>query len=763
MYFLKNLSLFKKVVGVIALLSLVAGMVTWRGNQALMMTEASLNEVFTQRVTPLRHLKIVSDMYAVNIVDASHKARNNNLSMAESLAYVVDAMKRIDASWKDYVEGVQSDKERALIKEVNALKVPADGLTERLVSILKADDRAGLDALVTQDLYAIIDPLTGKVSELIDLQVAEAGGLLEAADKTIGTVSMELVMVAAIGIIVAFLIAVMVMQGAVRRIAATRDTLLKLSRGEAASVEADSQDEVGQMVHAVARLKSKLDADAASAREQAAVVEAKLNALGSGQGVIEFKPDGTILGANGLFLELMGYQQSEIAGQHHRMFVTPEEAQSEAYQSMWSRLASGEPKKGEFLRRTRDGRDVWLLGVYAPIRGADGQVVSVIKCASDVTESKLRGAELQQLVEETKQVMTALASGDLRHDMQRSYSGQLEDLKQAVNGSLENLRKMVGQISLSANSILSGAREIAQGNADLSQRTEQQASSLEETASSMEELTSTVRQNADNARQADQLAAEARGQAEAGGSVVSSAVNAMAGIEEASRRIADIIGVIDEIAFQTNLLALNAAVEAARAGEQGRGFAVVASEVRNLAQRSAGAAKEIKGLINDSVAKVGEGSRLVDASGQTLNQIMLAVKKVSDIIGEIAAASEEQSAGIEQVNRAVTQMDQTTQQNAALVEEAAAASESMDEQARALAKIVGYFRVTDEQLNNARDNDMEEGFDNVKETPTQAAERRAANRPWAGKASHSGNPASRATTSGVPAGKVVGGDDWEEF
>ena len=293
-------------------------------------------------------------------------------------------------------------------------------------------------------------------------------------------------------------------------------------------------------------------------------------------------------------------------------------------------------------------------------------------------------------------VIQALAEGDLTNSVSGDFQGEFAALQGAVNTSVENLQGMVGKIRESTGNITNSASEIAQGNADLSQRTEEQASSLEETASSMEEMTSTVKQNADNAREANQLAAGAREQAEKGGKVVGQAVSAMGEINSASKKIADIIGVIDEIAFQTNLLALNAAVEAARAGEQGRGFAVVAAEVRNLAQRSAAAAKEIKALIKDSVDKVGEGTKLVDMSGQTLEEIVTSVKKVSDIVAEIAAASQEQSSGIEQVNKAVMQLDQVTQQNAALVEEAAAASEAMDGQARDLRELMKFFKTGDD-------------------------------------------------------------------
>jgi methyl-accepting chemotaxis protein len=266
----------------------------------------------------------------------------------------------------------------------------------------------------------------------------------------------------------------------------------------------------------------------------------------------------------------------------------------------------------------------------------------------------------------------------------------------AIRHMQRQLGAIVRDIKGASDTISSATSQIAAGNADLSSRTEQQASSLEETASSMEELTGTVKQNAENARQANQLAAGASTMAVKGGEVVGQVVHSMSSINEASRKIADIIGVIDGIAFQTNILALNAAVEAARAGEQGRGFAVVASEVRTLAQRSAAAAKEIKALITDSVARVEDGSKLVDQAGQTMEEIVTAVKRVTDIMAEIAAASQEQTSGIEQVNQAIVQMDQVTQQNAALVEEAAAAADSMQEQAQSLTRAVAIFKLSQE-------------------------------------------------------------------
>jgi methyl-accepting chemotaxis protein len=300
---------------------------------------------------------------------------------------------------------------------------------------------------------------------------------------------------------------------------------------------------------------------------------------------------------------------------------------------------------------------------------------------------------IQQPIEQALQVAERIAAGDLTTEVRVQRADELGRLLQAVSGMQDRLRDLVGQIRQTAESIQVASSEVASGNADLSQRTELAASNLQQTASSMEQLTGTVRQSADSASQANQLASAASAVAVKGGEVVSQVVSTMDEINAASKKIADIIGVIDGIAFQTNILALNAAVEAARAGEQGRGFAVVAGEVRSLAHRSAEAAREIKTLIGGSVERVEVGSRLVGDAGTQMGEIVASVRRVSDIIGEITHATAEQSSGIGQVNEAVTQLDQMTQQNAALVEQSAAAAESLREQAQRLAQVVGAFRI----------------------------------------------------------------------
>lgn len=353
-------------------------------------------------------------------------------------------------------------------------------------------------------------------------------------------------------------------------------------------------------------------------------------------------------------------------------------------------------------------------------------------------------------------VARAISEGHLGHDIATHGKGELGRLLVALRTMDARLCGIVGQVRHGADEVSVAAQQISRGNDDLSQRTQEQASSLEETASSMEEMTATVKQNAESASHANQLARGARDQAERGGEVAARAVAAMGEIDTSSRKIADIVGLIDEIAFQTNLLSLNAAVEAARAGEQGRGFAVVASEVRNLAQRSAAAAKEIKGLIQDSVDKVRTGTELVQKTGAALTGIVDSVKKVTDIVGEIAAASQEQSAGIDQVNRAVMQMDEMTQQNAALVEESAAAARALEEQADDLARQITFFKIEHGQASAEIDAVLSRAARPVADRPSAPAG-------VASKTAVAPTTAARARVAGTAARTQAEEEAWEEF
>lgn len=414
--------------------------------------------------------------------------------------------------------------------------------------------------------------------------------------------------------------------------------------------------------------------------------EGQLAAIGLSQAVIEFTLDGIILTANQNFLATVGYSLAEIQGKHHSLFVDEAYKRSQEYQAFWDTLKSGKFFTGEYRRFGKNGQEIWNQASYNPIFDINGKPFKVVKYASNITAKKV-------VVNEIKRVMMELSNGDLTTEIEQKFDTEFVELGDSISNFIESLRETIADIRNAAETIQTASTEISQGNIDLSSRTEEQASSLEETASSMEQLSGTVRQNADNARQANILAAKASDVALEGGSLIEQVVKTMASINESSQKISDIIGVIDGIAFQTNILALNAAVEAARAGEQGRGFAVVAAEVRTLAQRSANAAKDIKALISDSVNKINNGNELVGKSGHTMREIVTSIQRVNDIMAEIAAASSEQSTGLDEIGKAVTQMDEMTQQNAALVEEAAAAAESLLSQAGQLADTVSRFHL----------------------------------------------------------------------
>ncbi|HDS1521948.1 TPA: PAS domain S-box protein [Stenotrophomonas maltophilia] len=440
----------------------------------------------------------------------------------------------------------------------------------------------------------------------------------------------------------------------------------------------------------------KFATDITAQKLQAADSAGQLAAIGKSQAVIEFSMDGRILSANENFLEVTGYGLDEVRGQHHSLFVEPGHRSSDEYRRFWEKLGRGEYDAGQYRRLGKGGREVWIQASYNPILDLNGKPFKVVKYATDITAQVHENQAMQRAVAQTREVVAAAKQGDLtRRVAMADKQGPIADLCDGVNSLVEAMAAIIGQITFAADTIAVGATEIAQGNSDLSQRTEQQAASLEETAVSMKGLAETVQRTATNARQASQLAGGAADVAARGGSVVHEVVETMAVINASSRRIVDIIGVIDGIAFQTNILALNAAVEAARAGEHGRGFAVVATEIRELSQRSASAAKEIKHLIDESVANVGAGTAQVESAGRTMDEIVTNVRRVSDLMTEISTASQQQSDDIQQMNHAVDLIDQGTQQNAALVEEASAAARSMEEQSAQLLQTVAGFRVQD--------------------------------------------------------------------
>ncbi len=428
-------------------------------------------------------------------------------------------------------------------------------------------------------------------------------------------------------------------------------------------------------------------------------------AISRSQAVIEFNLDGTIITANDNFLAALGYGLDEIQGRHHSMFVDRVEAAGADYAEFWRSLNRGSFVAQKFRRFAKGGREIWIQASYNPVLDEEGRPYKVIKLAVDITEAEQAfarneaarqqaEAEQAQVVEVLADSLRRLADRDLTASVDAEFNGAYRKLKDDYNGAVESVRQTLAAIADASGSLRNGADEISRASDDLSRRTEQQAASLEETAAALDEIAATVNRSAEGARMASSRASDARADGERSGQVVREAVNAMGQIESSSREIAQIIGVIDEIAFQTNLLALNAGVEAARAGEAGKGFAVVASEVRALAQRSAEAAKEIKALINTSTDQVEHGVKLVGETGNALSGIIAKVAEIDGLLSDIARSAQEQATGLQQVNTAVNQMDQVTQQNAAMVEQATAAAANLTMESRELTRLVGQFRTS---------------------------------------------------------------------
>jgi PAS domain S-box-containing protein len=627
------------------------------------------------------------------ILDDKTKIKSELEGVAENKRLRAQYMSELSAS-------VTEPQERAMLRAVidaRAAYIPSeDDFLRQVAGDQLKEAKATLLERARPAQLNYLDHLT-KLSDYEGAQIRAAGTALDASYSTTKQLTTA---VAALGALVASVVALVMTHSITNPIRSAVGVLEAIEKGRYDSpIPRGSRDETGRMLAALGSMQRNLKERIERERSAAAENSSQLAAINRAQAVVEFELDGKIITANENFLRATGYALEEIRGQHHSLFVEAASRSSDEYQRFWAKLARGEYDAGQYQQLGKGGREVWLEASYNPVMNGDGRPYKIVEYATEVTAQVAATREMQDTVRQTQDVVKAAGTGDLTRRL--SAHGTVADLRamaEGVNSVLQTMSDLIAQITTAAAEVRRGAEEISTGNASLSQRAAEQSASLEETASSMEQMTSTVKQNAGNAAQANQLAAEARDQAELGGSVVGKAVHAMSGINESSRKIADIIGVIDEIAFQTNLLALNAAVEAARAGEQGRGFAVVASEVRSLAGRSATAAKEIKELIQDSVRKVDHGSTLVTQSGQTLDLIVASVKKVADIVGEIAAASREQSAGIEQVNQAVTQMDEMTQQNAALVEQSTAASQSMAAQARSLSETIERYRVNDQEV-----------------------------------------------------------------
>lgn len=441
----------------------------------------------------------------------------------------------------------------------------------------------------------------------------------------------------------------------------------------------------------------KIASDVTAAKNKALDDERKMAAIDRSQAIIEFTPDGITLKANENFCSTLGYALDEIVGKHHRMFCDAAYVSSPEYIQFWDQLRSGKLMADEFMRVGKGGGEVWIQATYNPIIEDGGRVIKVVKVATDVTVRMTAiGAIANSLGE--------VAKGDLTQRLQHAFPPSMEKLRNDFNAAITKLSETLTSVLSGISSISENTGAISSSASEFSKRIENQAAALEETAAALDQITVNVANSSKRTQEARALSGDANTSAAASSEIVSNAVKAMGRIEESSKRISNIIGVIDEIAFQTNLLALNAGVEAARAGEAGRGFAVVAQEVRELAQRSATAAKEIKELIVTSATEVKSGVELVTETGQSLKEIDVIINQIAEHMASIATSSNEQSTGLSEINVAVNQMDQITQQNAAMSEENTAATSSLAEEANSLSEIVRMFDVglTSGQANQLR-------------------------------------------------------------
>jgi methyl-accepting chemotaxis protein len=792
------------VMGFLALQLVVGGILGFYG---LSSTNERLEQVYKDSMVPAGYLASINDLMRTNL---------QNLTGGTLHDPKLEVSKLHEHPLADHLKAVEDNK-AAISKLADAymasrLTPEQKQLTERYVAARKKFVGEGINPTLellkqgkyfdaSSQLHRVAMPAfneaKGLAEQLIKLQETTAKREYDESQANFAMLRTVMIWGTAVGILIALLTAYFVLSAALRRLRKAVDVCAEIAQGNyGVKVDIGREDEVGHLMQALKSLQIRQGfemSDAKRMRDEAMRLKNALDNVGTNvmiagtdrvinymnKSIVEmlkvaeqdirkelpnFKVDGLIGSTIDGFHKNPAHQMGMLANltkTHRAQISIGGRTFSLAACPVWD--DSGE----------RLGTAVEWVDRTAEV-SVENEVSGLVKAAvaGDFTKRialedksgffKQLGENINRLMEtsstglnEVVRVLGAMAKGDLTEKITNEYEGTFGRLKDDSNTTVANLTEIVGQIRTSTEAINTASKEIAQGNTDLSSRTEEQASSLEETASSMEELTSTVKQNAENAKQANQLAIGASEVAVKGGDVVSQVVTTMASINDASKKIADIISVIDGIAFQTNILALNAAVEAARAGEQGRGFAVVATEVRNLAQRSAAAAKEIKELIGNSVEKVSNGTKLVDQAGKTMEEVVTSIKRVTDIMAEITAASLEQSQGIEQVNQAITQMDEVTQQNAALVEQAAAAAESMQEQAEGLAQAVAIFRLAS---NPAGANAPAERREAAGHAPN------VTRLPEGGVRGSARRKAAGATESNARAGSKTGTDDeWAEF
>jgi len=739
----KNITIKTRLTFVVGFLSIMMMAIGGVGLQGMGKANEGLRTVYEDRTIPMAQIATLQQLLLTNRVRIT--ASLTNVTTEEILKNVAEVEQNnveIDKTWAKYMATYLTAEEKELADKFieDKKRLLLEGINPAL-NALRVNDIAAANTLVKNKIRPLYEPVSEGIQKLLQLQMDVAKQEFNAAQsRYVGTRDIAIGLIG-MGIALALWLSVALIRSIVRPLDNTIGYFWQIAQGKYNNtIDIERQDEVGKVLEALKSMQIQLGFDVTESKRIAdenlrikigldnvstsvMIADNARNIIYVNKSVVdlltkietdirEYLPHfsaSKLVGTNiDCFHKNPAYQANLLATLNHTHTASLKlaghslvVAMSPVFNEQGQRLGA----VSEWLDRTAEiavEKEIEMIVVAANI----GDFTKRFNLQGKQGFLRELGEGLNQLLytsevglNEVVRVLDALSRGDLTETITNDYSGTFGQLKDDCNATVAKLKEIVNNIKDASSNINTGAKEIAAGNNDLSHRTEQQAASLEQTAASMEELTSTVQQNTANAKQANELAIEASDTATKGVKVVGEVVTTMEGINEASRRIVDIISVIDGIAFQTNILALNAAVEAARAGEQGRGFAVVASEVRNLAQRAAAAAGEIKVLIGDTVNKVEDGTRLVDQAGKTMGEIVNSIRGVTIMMSEISAASVEQTSGIEQVNIAIAQMDDVTQQNAALVEQAAAAAESLEEQVQSLVITVDSFKV-DKYLND---------------------------------------------------------------
>jgi methyl-accepting chemotaxis protein len=742
-------SLRSKMLSGFAILLLAMVCLAGVGLAGLSASNEAVGKLYSDRLKPTQALAVIgrltSDTRAQIMLSLQHDPAGPNAALhdhalEQHLTALDHSLQEIEREWEGYRGSLVSDEERRLAQSFDEVRGRYVG--EGLLPARKAlvEGRFGdANLLLLKTINPAYANVAQKVDELYAAQVSGGQRQMQESAEKFAAVRAWTAGILLLALIAGVLVSHLIIRSITRPVATIIETFRRLVHGDFThNVDVSRDDEIGKVLQGLQsmqiqqgfqvaesvrlandnlRIRVALDCVSANLRvadDAGKVIYANRGLLRTLEGlekkIAHEKPGFAAEGFVGSNLDESLGEEAESVQALHEMRATRQREMrlgGRLFDVVANPILNERGQRlgtvAEWIDRTAERQAQQAL---AELVGKASAGDLQARLDTDAMEGFYRqiGEGINSLlatsnnaINEIAGLLERVAAGDLTHTIRGDFRGKFARLRDDANQTVERLRELVGGIQHSASLINTAAKEIAAGNQDLSSRTEEQASSLEETASSMEELTGTVRMNAENARQASEFAGGAQAVAQRGGEMVRQVVSTMEAINQSSNRIADIIGVIDGIAFQTNILALNAAVEAARAGEQGRGFAVVATEVRSLAQRSAAAAKEIKGLISDSVEKVAIGSKQVDQAGSTMEDIVASIRRVAGIMAGISDASREQSAGIEQVSRAVVQMDEVTQQNAALVEEAAAAAESLEGQAQTLARAVSVFRVGTER------------------------------------------------------------------